>query len=345
MAVPNVPSILRLRNEFLSTQEDVVGVFCPNCGSKNESTATPCDSCGFRLAGVSAPKFKGTMMLSSDEAVKELLDAHKAKEAAALKPEDTSEPTAARRPLGGATMLGIAGIPRPKQLEHRRMMAGTMLGVAPQARAGVNAIPPIANESVPSALGSQIGSNTDSDVSDAPSVTNAPDTADNVSHDQNAATALPGIQSTQVSARSGFSAHSGELKDSTASIPVVSVTGPRGSHDRNADDGNHGDHDDENAIPISSLTEADGEPPSQTLASSNESADAPEPVSDGDADTAERTRKDATGDNSQDPIGSLAVDGRSEKGTSSARQPMTAGEVFLTFATCGLYALVRRLRS
>ena len=51
-------------------------MFCPNCGTQNDSAATPCKKCGFKLSGVSIPKFKGTMMLNSDQTVQELIDDH-----------------------------------------------------------------------------------------------------------------------------------------------------------------------------------------------------------------------------------------------------------------------------
>ena len=40
-----------------------VRVFCPNCGTQNEDSATACQKCGFNLKGAAAPKFKGTMLM------------------------------------------------------------------------------------------------------------------------------------------------------------------------------------------------------------------------------------------------------------------------------------------
>lgn len=110
-----------------------MSVFCPNCGSKNETTATPCDDCGFKLGGVTAPKFKGTMMLSSDQSVKDLLAAHNEgnhdpEREPPLPASESSPPPSVRK----GTMLGIPAIPRPRTDERRKRVAGTMLGVAPQ---------------------------------------------------------------------------------------------------------------------------------------------------------------------------------------------------------------------
>jgi hypothetical protein len=142
-------------------------VFCPNCGTQNDSAATPCKKCGFRLSGVSASKFKGTMMLNSDQTVQELIEEHKKKMAEAAL--DTSGKPLASPPAGTASVppktssvvpppsgypgaTGTTGTPRPvfqppRAGAPKRRMGGTMLGVAPQVGgvappADVTATPP-----------------------------------------------------------------------------------------------------------------------------------------------------------------------------------------------------------
>jgi len=108
-------------------------VFCPNCGTKNDDTATPCTKCGFKLSGASAPKFRGTMMLNSDQSVQDLVEEHRRKLAEGSADQESAEgpvtppsPSAQPAPDGPKSALQPprAGLPK------RRM--GTMLGVAPQ---------------------------------------------------------------------------------------------------------------------------------------------------------------------------------------------------------------------
>jgi zinc ribbon protein len=116
-------------------------VFCPNCGTQNESAATPCTKCGFKLSGISVPKFKGTMMLNSDQTVQELIEEHrrKAQGAAAEKIKGrVSEPAPKRVPGSSAppSSLGPRGPvlqPPRAAAPTRGRMGGTMMGVAPQA--------------------------------------------------------------------------------------------------------------------------------------------------------------------------------------------------------------------
>lgn len=135
-----------------SVGTEVALVFCPNCGTQNDSAATPCKNCGFRLSGVSASKFKGTMMLNSDQTVQELIEEHKKKKAdAALDPSGkplASSPPAAGSvppkpssvlppPSGAPPSSGMTGTTRPvfqppRAGAPKRRMGGTMLGVAPQ---------------------------------------------------------------------------------------------------------------------------------------------------------------------------------------------------------------------
>ena len=124
-------------------------MFCPNCGTQNESAASPCKKCGFKLSGVSAPKFKGTMMLNSEQSVQELIEEHKRKRAEGgaageeeAKPEASAEgqtpPVSPVSPRpSGAPLSGLPGAPKsvlqpPRAAATRRRMGGTMLGVAPQ---------------------------------------------------------------------------------------------------------------------------------------------------------------------------------------------------------------------
>lgn len=149
-----------------SVETEVALVFCPNCGTQNDSAATPCKNCGFRLSGVSASKFKGTMMLNSDQTVHELIEEHKKKKAEAAL--DTSgQPLASPLPPVGSTPpkatsimpstsappgSGMTGTSRPvfqppRAGAPKRRMGGTMLGVAPQV--GGVAPPPEANATPP----------------------------------------------------------------------------------------------------------------------------------------------------------------------------------------------------
>jgi zinc ribbon protein len=121
-------------------------VFCPNCGTQNESAATPCKKCGFKLSGVSVPKFKGTMMLNSDQTVQDMIEEHRRKQAEGF-PADrpkarASEPPPSRNAPSNPPPPGSVTAPRGAVLQPpraaaspRRRMGGTMLGVAPQGGA------------------------------------------------------------------------------------------------------------------------------------------------------------------------------------------------------------------
>ena len=117
-------------------------MFCPNCGTQNESAATPCKKCGFKLSGISVPKFKGTMMLNSDQTVAEMIEEHRKKQGQGGTAEKSkaraSEPAPRRNPGSSAPPSSLGG---PKGPVHqpprvaaptRGRMGGTMLGVAPQ---------------------------------------------------------------------------------------------------------------------------------------------------------------------------------------------------------------------
>jgi zinc-ribbon domain len=111
-------------------------VFCPNCGTKNDDTATPCTKCGFKLSGAAAPKFRGTMMLNTEQSVQEMVEEHRRK----LGDEGTVQepakgpgapgPSAAQAPLSAPGSTKSPLQPARTGLPKRRM--GTMLGVAPQ---------------------------------------------------------------------------------------------------------------------------------------------------------------------------------------------------------------------
>jgi hypothetical protein len=139
-------------------------VFCPNCGTQNESAATPCKKCGFKLSGISVPKFKGTMVLNSDQTVAEMIEGHRKKQEQGAAPDKSkaraSEPAPRRNP-GSSSPPSSLGGPRGPVLQPPRVaaptrgrMGGTMLGVAPQvggyappggaAPAGGAAVPPAA---------------------------------------------------------------------------------------------------------------------------------------------------------------------------------------------------------
>jgi hypothetical protein len=118
-------------------------VFCPNCGTQNDSAATPCKKCGFKLSGVSVPKFKGTMMLNSDQTVQELIDEHRkqARGGAQESKGRASQPPPPRAPsvpppgMGSGPRGAVLQPPRAAGGSPKRRMGGTMLGVAPQGGA------------------------------------------------------------------------------------------------------------------------------------------------------------------------------------------------------------------
>jgi hypothetical protein len=110
-------------------------VFCPNCGTKNDDTATPCTKCGFKLSGASAPKFRGTMMLNTDQSVQEMVDEHRRKLTDGAATEEPAEGPSAPLPHESPAPASAAReadpvLPPRAGLPKRRM--GTMLGVAPQ---------------------------------------------------------------------------------------------------------------------------------------------------------------------------------------------------------------------
>jgi hypothetical protein len=132
-------------------------VFCPNCGTQNDSAATPCKKCGFKLSGISVPKFKGTMMLNSEQTVAEMIEEHRKKQAqggAAEKPKPRASEPAPRRNPGSSAPPSSLGGPRGPVLQPPRVtaptrgrMGGTMMGVAPQVGGyappgGAAAVPP-----------------------------------------------------------------------------------------------------------------------------------------------------------------------------------------------------------
>jgi hypothetical protein len=118
-------------------------VFCPNCGTQNDSAATPCKKCGFKLSGISVPKFKGTMMLNSDQTVQERIEEHRRKQApggAAEKSKGQASEPAPKKVPGSSAPPSSLSSPRGPVLQPPRVaastrgrMGGTMMGVAPQA--------------------------------------------------------------------------------------------------------------------------------------------------------------------------------------------------------------------
>jgi zinc-ribbon domain len=111
-------------------------VFCPNCGTKNDETATPCTKCGFKLTA--APKFRGTIMLNSDQSVHDMVEEHRRKlaeaggvQAPADGPGAVPGAPAGSGPPPSPSVAPKAVLQPPRAgLPKRRM--GTMLGVAPQ---------------------------------------------------------------------------------------------------------------------------------------------------------------------------------------------------------------------
>ena len=116
-------------------------MFCPNCGTQNDSAASPCKKCGFKLSGVSAPKFKGTMMMNTEQSVQDLVDEHKRKREEATQAGSAEAPRDSQAPApspSAAPPPGSRAVPKgvlqpPRAATSKRRMGGTMLGVAPQA--------------------------------------------------------------------------------------------------------------------------------------------------------------------------------------------------------------------
>lgn len=129
-------------------------MFCPNCGTQNDSAATPCKKCGFKLSGVSIPKFKGTMMLNSDQTVQNLIDEHHRKQAPgtaqnkgqvrASQPAPARPPSAPPPQMGSSQRGAVLQPPRAAGGSSKRRMGGTMLGVAPQGGVLPPQVPPAA---------------------------------------------------------------------------------------------------------------------------------------------------------------------------------------------------------
>jgi hypothetical protein len=108
------------------------------------------------LSGISAPKFKGTMMLNTDQTVQDLIQEYKSKalgggstapESGAPAPgSEPTRPEATPVRSSVAPLSELPGAPKgvfqpPRVTASRRRMGGTMLGVAPQV-GGVT--PPLA---------------------------------------------------------------------------------------------------------------------------------------------------------------------------------------------------------
>jgi hypothetical protein len=105
------------------------------------------------LSGISAPKFKGTMMLNTDQTVQDLIEEYKKKAQSGA--PDAGEATPGSEPKrpeqtpvrsSVAPLSELPGAPKgvfqpPRVAASRRRMGGTMLGVAPQV-GGVT--PPVA---------------------------------------------------------------------------------------------------------------------------------------------------------------------------------------------------------
>lgn len=84
-----------------------VRVFCPNCGTQNEDSATACQKCGFNLKGAAAPKFKGTMLMVNAPPAVPRPGAPAAGTAAGSPSAKPAAPAAAK-PVMKATMIGVA---------------------------------------------------------------------------------------------------------------------------------------------------------------------------------------------------------------------------------------------
>jgi hypothetical protein len=157
-------------------------VFCPNCGTQNDSAATPCKKCGFKLSGVSIPKFKGTMMLNSDQTVQELIDDHRKQaqggaqeraKARASQPPPASAPSAPPPSIGRRS--AVLQPPRAAGGSAKRRMGGTMLGVAPQGGAVLPPQAPVAAPSPPQVPDVEPSRSEPPEASAGASATAAPD--------------------------------------------------------------------------------------------------------------------------------------------------------------------------
>lgn len=100
-------------------------MFCPNCGTKNESTAEKCAQCGFDLrAKKPTPKFKGTVMMQQTPFAQGAGAEQK------QSPGEQAAPakTGLERPQAGQT--GQTGVQKGPS-EASSKLKGTMMGVAP----------------------------------------------------------------------------------------------------------------------------------------------------------------------------------------------------------------------
>ncbi|HMA93449.1 MAG TPA: zinc-ribbon domain-containing protein [Polyangiaceae bacterium] len=103
-------------------------MFCPNCGTQNDDSASACQKCAFNLKGAAAPKFKGTMLMVNAPPLGGM----------APRPGGQGQPGAgaspsARPPAVAPRAAAPAG--------GKPMMKATMIGVAPPSPGGI--APPV----------------------------------------------------------------------------------------------------------------------------------------------------------------------------------------------------------
>lgn len=100
-------------SEITGTPDRRCHLFCPNCGTQNDETATTCKKCGFNLKGAAAPKFKGTVLMVNT-------------------PGTPGTPGRPMVPGSPGSQPGQPGHPVPGPIAAPRPhLKGTMLGVAP----------------------------------------------------------------------------------------------------------------------------------------------------------------------------------------------------------------------
>jgi zinc ribbon protein len=294
-------------------------LFCPNCGAENKDTTAPCIRCGFKLSGVNASKFKGTIMLNSDETVQELIEAQRRKlaENAAAEPAPVPAPTPAAptdpNAAPGADAAG--GVPRPR----RKLGGATILGVAPQM-GGFKTEPPGGTLESPQ-HSPPAGAASGAQAATTPS----PEAWGGSAPPADATAATEAMQAFTPAAGLGATSIGG-----TAPQPVRAEPAPaRGTQPLQQSAGPGGSPFQTQASPRAALESA---APNKTVPLEQ----FPEPPAPGLG-------------NSTGPLPAhtrAAIDAEASRVSSlpPIKKGISAGELFLVIATCGLYGVVRMLR-
>jgi hypothetical protein len=326
-------------------------LFCPNCGAENKETTVACDRCGFKLSGVSASKFKGTIMLNTEESVQKLVEAEKLKRTLAQSADpqqagnDAQPPANADLPPATPTP---AGVPRP-----RRKMGGTLLGVAPQFGGiktnapGTPQAPAAAPTPAPGAVEPPVAPPAGASATDPSAPTQAMQAFAPV---QNlSATVIGGTQVSPVFGDPNAGRPSTELSGTPPPVQAAPAQ----------------------AAPVFPQPGGSRTVPLAQVPTNAEEAPQPAPARLGTVPLQQATPVDVAAAGGQAPQarpGTVPLQTVPEPAASTVRQPLSqpvedplratvpppsaakasgglsAGELFLVIATCGLYGVVRMLR-